>query len=104
MAVNSKQAELDLIGATRYLPRLPRSPEWPRRRLVPKAKVARVDLFKARAERLEKRVGEMEQKLGKRTGDAKLRMFRKRMKRAQRRLTDFLPKKPKAGEGGEKTG
>lgn len=55
---------------------------------------------KARAERLEKKVADMETKLAdKKSGDAKLRMFRKRMKRAQRRRNDFFPKKPAAAEG-----
>ncbi|MBI1850515.1 MAG: hypothetical protein HYR85_09245 [Planctomycetes bacterium] len=62
---------------------------------------ARPERAKARAERLTKKVAEMEKKIGKRTGDPKLRMFRKQMKRAQRRRTDFFPK-PKPGEGDAK--
>ena len=67
---------------------------------VKKARAARV---KVRAERLAKKVAEMEKKMSKRTGDAKLRMFRKRMKRAQRRVVDLTPKSaPAAAEAAAK--
>ena len=64
---------------------------------------ARPERAKARAERLEKKVAAMETKIGKRTGDAKLRMYKKYMKRAQRRRTDFFPKQ-KPAEGDAKPG
>jgi hypothetical protein len=66
---------------------------------APAPKPPMPERVKARAARLEKKVAEMEAKLGDKPGDAKLRMFRKRMKRAQRRRTDFFPKKPAAAEG-----
>ncbi len=58
-----------------------------------KSATAKVDTIKARVERLGKKLAAMEQKLSKRTGDAQMRLTRKRLKRAQRRLADLAPKK-----------
>jgi phage shock protein A len=73
-------------------------PTSPRRIAVPTQELRkkRVERVKSRVERLTKKVSEMETKLGKRTGDLKLRKQRKQMKRAQRRLVDLEPKKSAA--------